>query len=108
MVRALNIVIVCLCMLLSTSLIACSAISGRETAGQYIDDTTITARVKTKIVNDPILKPFTISVETFQNEVQLSGFVDSVKESSRAESLARNTKGVKLVKNSLVVRGKKS
>lgn len=87
-----------------TILSACSVFSGRQTTGEYIDDTTITTSVKTAILKEPLLKTFQIHVETFQNQVQLSGFVDSHKASQKAEQLARNVEGVKDVQNSLVIR----
>lgn len=95
-----------LAVIVLTSLMGCAAITGRETAGEYIDDTTITAKVKTAILDDPNLKPFQISVETFKNVVQLSGFVDSAAAASRAGQIAAKTKGVESVKNHLVVRKK--
>lgn len=88
----------------AVALAGCAAFSGRETAGEYIDDTAITASVKSEILQDPLLKTFQIHVETFQNQVQLSGFVDSAAESARAEQIARQGKGVRDVKNNLVVR----
>lgn len=93
-------------MALALLLSACAAFTGRETAGEYLDDTAITTAVKTKILQDSTLKSFSIHVETFQNTVQLSGFVDSIKESQRAAQLAYNVKGVRSVKNNLVVRTK--
>jgi osmotically-inducible protein OsmY len=83
---------------------ACSVMSGRETAGQYVDDTTITARVKSAIIQHPELKARQIHVETFQGTVQLSGFIDSSKEKLKSEELARNIAGVRSVKNNLIVR----
>jgi hyperosmotically inducible periplasmic protein len=91
-------------LLLAGSIGACDAISGRETAGEYIDDTTITSKVIAEIIQDPSLKKFQVSVETMQNVVQLSGFVDSAQNISRAGDLARNVRGVQSVKNNLVVR----
>lgn len=85
-------------------LVGCAAFSGRETAGEYVDDAAITASVKNEIFQDPKLKMFQIHVETFKNQVQLSGFVDSAREIARAGQIARNVKGVQSVKNSLVVR----
>ncbi|MBL0941140.1 MAG: BON domain-containing protein [Alphaproteobacteria bacterium] len=89
--------------LLALSLNACTAISGRETPGQYLDDAALTANVKAAILQDPSLTPFQISVETFKEEVQLSGFVDSYKKVTRAGEIARNVGGVKSVKNNLIV-----
>jgi hyperosmotically inducible periplasmic protein len=89
---------------LTTSLAACSAISGRETAGEYVDDSTITTKVKAAMFDDPSLKMMQIGVETMQDVVQLSGFVDSAQTKARAGELARSVKGVREVKNDLVVR----
>ena len=85
-------------------LAGCAALSGRETAGEYVDDAAITASVKNEIFKDPKLKMFQIHVETFKNQVQLSGFVDSPREVARAGQIARNVKGVQDVNNNLVVR----
>ncbi|MCK9992995.1 MAG: hypothetical protein Dbin4_01515 [Alphaproteobacteria bacterium] len=87
---------------LAAALAGCAAISGRETAGEYVDDATITTKVKASIINDLGMKE--ISVETMQNTVQLSGFVDSQGVKDKAGAIARNTSGVKEVKNNLIVR----
>ena len=87
---------------LATSVVGCAAISGRETTGEYVDDATITTKVKAAIVDQLGLKQ--IGVETMQNVVQLSGFVDSSQTKTKAGEIARNTSGVKDVKNNLVVR----
>lgn len=84
------------------SVAGCSAVSGRETAGEYVDDTTISTKVKATIVDQLGMKD--ISVETMQNVVQLSGFVDSSQIKARAGDIARNISGVRDVKNNLVVR----
>jgi hyperosmotically inducible protein len=85
-------------------LAGCAAFSGRETAGEYVDDAGITTSVKNEIFQDPKLKMFQIHVETFKNQVQLSGFVDSQREAARAGQIARGVKGVQGVNNNLVVR----
>lgn len=87
---------------LATSLAGCAAISGRETAGEYVDDATITTKVRAKLLNELGLKQ--IGVETMQNVVQLSGFVDSAEVKTRAGEVARTVSGVKDVKNDLIVR----
>ncbi len=87
---------------LLASLGACDAISGRETTGEYIDDATITAKVKSSIINELGLKQ--INVESLQDVVQLSGFVDTPQVKARAGEIARGTKGVKSVQNDLVIR----
>jgi osmotically-inducible protein OsmY len=84
----------------------CSMFTGRETPGQYFDDTAITTSVKTKILAESSLKVLQINVETMQGVVQLSGFVDSTKSSAKAVELAKSVGGVKSVQNNLVVRPK--
>ncbi len=87
---------------LAVSLPACAPMAGRETPGEYIDDAAITTKVKASIIDDLGLKQ--IGVETMQNVVQLSGFVDSPQIKARAGDIARGIPGVKEVKNNLVVR----
>ncbi|MBN2125675.1 MAG: BON domain-containing protein [Deltaproteobacteria bacterium] len=77
---------------------SCQTPAGR-TAGQVVDDATITTKVKAKIFNDSILKGFAISVETFEGEVTLTGAVGVESERKRAEDLARATTGVRKVNN---------
>jgi osmotically-inducible protein OsmY len=91
-------------MVLVVSIAACSMISGRESPGQYTDDTTITTKVKADILGDPDLKVLQINVETMQGVVQLSGFVDSQQSKIKAEELARKVGGVKAVRDNLVIR----
>jgi len=89
---------------LVTLVTACAAISGRETSGEYVDDATITTKVKAEIFNDASLKVLQINVETMQDVVQLSGFVDSSRSKDRAEQIARAVPGVRAVKDDLIVR----
>ncbi len=89
---------------LAGSLAACDAMSGRETTGNYVDDTAITSKVIAEIVNDPTLKASEVGVETMKNVVQLSGFVDSSQKAARAGELARNVPGVQSVRNNLIVK----
>jgi osmotically-inducible protein OsmY len=82
----------------------CSVTSGQETSGEYVDDATLTTKVKSALAADgDVTLANKVSVETGQGVVQLSGFVPSVADKDRAEMIARNVKGVHSVKNSLVV-----
>jgi osmotically-inducible protein OsmY len=76
----------------------------QESTGEYIDDSVITNKVKALLAKDDFLKSFQISVVTFKGNVQLSGFVDSQKAVDTAGEIASSVKGVKSVKNSLVVK----
>lgn len=81
--------------------VGCASTSKKEGTGEYIDDTVITTKVKAVIFNEPTLKSSEINVETFKGVVQLSGFVNSRSDISKAVDLARSVKGVKSVKNNM-------
>ena len=104
MVKRHRILSFLVCIALVTVYLGCASTPKREGTGEYIDDSAITTKVKAAIFNDPSLKVFQINVETFKGEVQLSGFVDSSQSVSRAGEVARGVKGVKSVKNSLIVK----
>jgi hyperosmotically inducible periplasmic protein len=82
----------------------CAVVRGQETTGAYIDDAGITTAVKAKMVEDKTVSASSISVETLNGTVQLSGFAKSGAEKSQAESIARNVKNVRAVRNDIVVR----
>jgi len=92
------------CLALITSFMGCAATRTTEGTGGYIDDTTITTKVKSAIFSDSSLKVLQINVETFKGEVQLSGFVDSRENATKAAEVARGVKGVVSVKNNLIVK----
>ncbi|HWU00974.1 MAG TPA: BON domain-containing protein [Terriglobales bacterium] len=86
------------------SVTACSVTSGQETTGQYVDDATVTTKVKSALASDGgVTLANKVGVETGQGVVQLSGFVPSSTDKERAEDIARSVKGVKGVTNDLVV-----
>jgi hyperosmotically inducible protein len=74
-----------------------------EQAGKYIDDVTLTAKVKTSLVESPEVKARQVDVETFRGVVQLNGFVDSEEAKSAATRVAGSVEGVQEVRNNLVV-----
>jgi osmotically-inducible protein OsmY len=82
----------------------CAGTRHKESTGEYMDDSVITAKVKAQIFDDPMLKVLQINVETFKGVVQLSGFVNSAAASARAVEVTRSVKGVQSVKNSLVIK----
>jgi len=99
--RILQVVV---CVGILTAFMGCAATQKHESTGQYVDDTVITTKVKTAIFNEDTLKTFQINVKTYQGVVQLSGFVDSAKSSTKATEVARGVKGVVKVKNDLIVK----
>jgi osmotically-inducible protein OsmY len=82
----------------------CAVSRGQQTAGAYIDDTAITASVKTRMLDDTRVAGTSITVETLNGTVMLSGFAKSEAEKAAAESIARKVDGVKAVKNEITVR----
>jgi osmotically-inducible protein OsmY len=90
--------------LLAFTAVGCAVTRDQSTVGQYVDDSTITTRVKAKFAEDPTVSAMSISVETLRGTVQLSGFAKSATEKSHAGTIARATPGVKDVRNDIVVR----
>lgn len=86
--------------------VACASTPTQEGTGEYLDDSWITTKVKAAMFNEPTLKSSEINVETFKGQVQLSGFVNSDEDIRKAVSLARETKGVKGVRNDMRVKGR--
>ena len=82
----------------------CAVTRGQETTGAYVDDTAITTAVKGRYVGNKEVDASSISVETLNGTVMLSGFAKSQNERTTAEDIAMKTKGVKSVKNGIVVR----
>ena len=85
-------------------LTGCAVARDQQTVGSYIDDATITTRVKARMAEDKSVSATSISVETLKGTVQLSGFAKSTDERATAERIARSTPGVQLVRNDIVVR----
>lgn len=83
------------------SALGCASTSTRESTGEYVDDATITTKVKTAMFNEPSLKVLKINVETYKSVVQLSGFADSGADIAKAADVARAVPGVRSVKNDL-------
>lgn len=74
-----------------------------KTIGETIDDATITTRVKTAFINDPVVGAARIDVDSFKGVVTLSGRVKSKDEETKAIALARSIRGVTDVKSTLQI-----
>jgi hyperosmotically inducible protein len=75
-----------------------------RTMGRKIDDRTITHHVKHALAHEPIYKYPNVHVETYDGVVQLSGFVDTAEQKTRAAELARKAEGVRDVINNITIK----
>ena len=82
----------------------CAVSRGQETLGAFVDDAGITTIVKTRMAESKLVSASSISVETLNGTVMLSGFAKNATEKSEAERIARGVNNVKLVKNEIAVR----
>jgi hypothetical protein len=90
--------------ILLASLVGCASTSVQEGTGEFVDNTVITTKVKAAIFNESSLKVSEINVETFKGSVQLSGFVDTQANIDKAGEIALRVKGVKSVKNNIILK----
>lgn len=84
--------------------VGASSLALGETTGQFIDDATITTKVKAALLSDSKLKATKVSVETNKGTVQLSGSVENSDQKAEALRVANEVNGVKSVKDNLTVR----
>ncbi|MHB8975243.1 MAG: BON domain-containing protein [Trichloromonadaceae bacterium] len=97
-VRVLAVVV------LMAAFLGCTSTRTQKSAGEYVDDSVITTKVKSAIFSEPTLKSMQIEVKTFKGAVQLSGFVDSTQSVKKAGEVARGVTGVESVTNDLIVK----
>jgi hyperosmotically inducible protein len=92
-------------MLTVLSLAGCQAMTGK-TAGQNVDDATLTSSVKTKLAADKLSSLTRVDVDTNNGTVYLNGVVESSDQKARAQDLASQVSGVNKVVNNLQVQKK--
>jgi osmotically-inducible protein OsmY len=82
----------------------CAVGRGQETVGAYVDDAGITTLVKARMAESKDVSASSISVETLNGVVMLSGFAKNSTEKTTAETIARGVNHVKSVRNEIAVR----
>ena len=82
----------------------CAVVRDQQTVGSYVDDASITTKVKARFADDPKVSAMAIQVETLKGTVQLSGFAKSASERANAEVIAKGVTGVTRVINDISVR----
>ena|SRR3990172_9136255 len=85
-------------------LLSCAGSRTRESTGEFVDDSAITTKVKAALLAEPGIRSYQISVETFKGVVQLSGFVDTQQQKSKAGEIVWSVDGVRSVKNNILVK----
>ncbi len=99
--------VVCITVLiafLAPALVGCSKTTGR-TAGQSVDDATITGEIKGKLINDPRVSAMKIDVDSYKGNVTLTGQVPDRQAEQQAIRIAQGTGGVKSVRSNLLIAG---
>jgi hyperosmotically inducible protein len=89
---------------LVTMMTGCAGDRYHQSTGEAIDDKGISMRVKSALSNDAQYKYDGVEVTTFKGTVQLSGFVDTSAQKSRAADLAKGVEGVKDLENNITVK----
>ena len=82
--------------------------SSMNKVGNFMDDSTLTAKVKAALVDHESIKSTDISVKTDQKVVTLSGFVESQAQAEEAVKVAKGVEGVTSVSDKLHVRASKN
>ncbi len=100
-IRTLSLLL-CLGVAPALSVVSCTALTGK-TAGQNVDDATLTAEVKSKLAAERLSSLTRIDVDTERGTVYLNGSVDTPQTKVRAEQLAGQVSGVRQVVNNLQV-----
>lgn len=82
----------------------CAVTSGQSSVGEFVDDATVTTRVKARFAQDQQVSAMRIGVETLNGTVQLTGFATSQTERDKAATIVRAVPGVRSVQNNIVIR----
>lgn len=97
----LRYVVLCLVLAIAAG---CQSTGSERSTGKVVDDATITARVKSKLLADKEVSGLAVNVDTYKGTVQLNGFVNTAAEKAKAEQLAKSVEGVQKVDNNLTVK----
>jgi len=81
-----------------------AAPAAKTTVGTVIDDTVVTAKVKSALLADAEVKSFDLKVDTHKGAVQLSGFVDTQAQIDLAVATAHKVEGVTAVENKIALK----
>lgn len=86
--------------------VGCAGGNHKRSTGEYIDDASITTKVKSAFAADPTVSAMDVKVKTYKGVVQLSGFVDTAEQAQKAEEIAEDVQGVVSVQNDIIVKSR--
>ena len=81
----------------------CIAVSPNETPEQFMNSSIITSSVKARLANAAGLETLSLTVQTLNGDILLSGFAQNEEQKLAAGRIAENTEGVRKVINNIVV-----
>jgi len=87
-----------------TTFTGCAGDQNDRSTGQYIDDKSLTVRTHEALGDNPEYKFSDVNVNVFRGTVQLSGFVNTADQKSKAEDIAKGVQGVKNVDNQITIK----
>jgi osmotically-inducible protein OsmY len=88
----------------ATTTTGCAGDKYNRSTGEYIDDSSIKTRVSSALGDNPDYKFANVQVDVYRGTVQLSGFVDTDDQKSKAKDIARGVQGVKDVVNNITLK----
>jgi hyperosmotically inducible protein len=99
-----QVLLLCVSTLVLAGTVGCAGDQYSRSTGEYIDDKSLDMRVKGALGDNPDYKFGDVKVTSFRGTVQLSGFVNNGEMKSRAESIAKNVEGVRVVENHISIK----
>jgi hyperosmotically inducible protein len=85
---------------------AAPTIAADTTVGQKVDDATLLTKIKTDLLATKNVDGLDVNVDVKEGRVTLSGSASSEVERTKAESIAKGTKGVMSVENKIVLKNR--
>lgn len=79
--------------------------SHKRSTGRYIDDKMLIGKVKGALDDSAVYKFPDVKVNTYNGTVQLTGFVNTMEQKSKAEEIARSVQGVAAIQNEIALKG---
>lgn len=76
---------------------------GKTTAGQILNDTVLTSKIKTRLLREPDITSTNVDVDTYNNVVSLTGIIKSSREKNKILNIVRQVAGNRQIVDNLSV-----